>query len=571
MDPAGGVCCDCREEQQSSTCCRVGLLRRGTRIRRRADDADHISSLPDDLLLQILARVGCARAAAHTGLVSRRWRGLWTRLPELDFHHICPDRLLAALDRVARPAGSVSISIPWYHSLSPAWISSMLRVVALLAPAKLAVDVDADDADDADVVELPCFDRTTSLELSFASSLTLPPVGDFKALESLSLRSCNIDLGTLLSRCSLLRKLHIRGKFDLLTVHSPSLEELHVCAAVQLQHVDIVAPVRELKFHAIDGVRKMHSFSFSGDFTALESLFLGACHTDLGDLLPRCPRLRKLKISYWKLDSLTVHSQSLEELDVYAVPQLVHVDIVVPVLKTLMFDVYRGINKECSFSFSAPQLKDVSWHCPSRSATDRFGVIWHMYSLTLSTLESTGNTQLTDSKKNTCSLMPDIPGHMNFGAADQSFGQEISRIPTRKFTILELDIGTGGHVYGAMVLDLLGLCTFIQNLKVTLHQVNKPCSTNCSCDQPNNWRSQIISLNDLKEVEIEDFNGEEHGVALLKVLLRCAEMLDRVTVKLSRDVPQSCSAHMEFPGILKAHPSVKFSVYRWCGDQVLFN
>jgi len=63
----------------------VGLLRRGTRLRRRADDEDHISALPDDLLLHILARLGCARAAANTSLLSRRWRGLWRRVPALRF------------------------------------------------------------------------------------------------------------------------------------------------------------------------------------------------------------------------------------------------------------------------------------------------------------------------------------------------------------------------------------------------------------------------------------------------------------------------------------------------------
>ncbi|PVH31481.1 hypothetical protein PAHAL_9G156000 [Panicum hallii] len=161
----------------------------------------------------------------------------------------------------------------------------------------------------------------------------------------------------------------------------------------------------------------------------------------------------------------------------------------------------------------------------------------------------------------------------NLGDVTRSFEQEMSRIPVRNISCLALELATEEHVYGAVLLDLLGLCSSIQRLQVTLNQYDnevKACSVNCPCHQPYNWRSQIISLTDLKEVSIEGFEGEEHEVGLLKVLLRCAAMLERVTINFSRNVPRSCSAYMELPSILKAHPSVKFKIYRWCGDQVLF-
>ncbi|CAN6291813.1 unnamed protein product [Urochloa humidicola] len=37
---------------------------------------------------------------------------------------------------------------------------------------------------------------------------------------------------------------------------------------------------------------------------------LGGCNINLGDLLPRCPRLRKLQIDRWVFNSLTFHSPS---------------------------------------------------------------------------------------------------------------------------------------------------------------------------------------------------------------------------------------------------------------------
>lgn len=54
------------------------------------------------------------------------------------------------------------------------------------------------------------------------------------------------------------------------------------------------------------------------------------------------------------------------------------------------------------------------------------------------------------------------------GNVVRSFGQDISRIPVTRISVLELDITTGQHVYAAVVLDLLGRCTSIQKLSMML-------------------------------------------------------------------------------------------------------
>jgi len=58
----------------------------------------------------------------------------------------------------------------------------------------------------------------------------------------------------------------------------------------------------------------------------------------------------------------------------------------------------------------------------------------------------------------------------NLGDVARSFEQEMSRIPVRNNSRLVLELATKGHAYGAMLLDLIGLCSSIQRLHVRLNQ-----------------------------------------------------------------------------------------------------
>jgi len=147
----------------------------------------------------------------------------------------------------------------------------------------------------------------------------------------------------------------------------------------------------------------------AGDLTALESLSFGSCHMALGDLLPRCPCLRKLRLSSWQYDSITVHSTSLQELYVSAPAHLRRVDIVAPVLKKLTFSSIQGISDEFSLSLSAPLVDDHSWYFGSWST---FGGIWRVWSQQLKTLGHFVQIQQTDSREDTC-LQPQHRAHGN--------------------------------------------------------------------------------------------------------------------------------------------------------------
>ena len=121
------------------------------------------------------------------------------------------------------------------------------------------------------------------------------------------------------------------------------------------------------------------------------SLSLRDCNIDLGYLLPRCPRLRKLQIDSWQLDSLTVHSPSLEELDLSAPVLLRRIDISAPVLKALRFYANCSFDNEFTLKFSAPLVDNLYWCYDCQSTSERFGVMWFMRGLTLLTPKSLGH------------------------------------------------------------------------------------------------------------------------------------------------------------------------------------
>jgi hypothetical protein len=74
MNPYGGACRECRDNQLHSPCCRAALLRRSPRTRRHIEEADHVSALPDDLRWKIISHLDCTWAAASMSLVSSNWK-----------------------------------------------------------------------------------------------------------------------------------------------------------------------------------------------------------------------------------------------------------------------------------------------------------------------------------------------------------------------------------------------------------------------------------------------------------------------------------------------------------------
>uniref|UniRef100_A0A0A9EMI0 F-box domain-containing protein n=1 Tax=Arundo donax TaxID=35708 RepID=A0A0A9EMI0_ARUDO len=289
-------------------------------------------------------------------------------------------------------------------------------------------------------------------------------------------------------------------------------------------------------------------------FPVLERLSIAGCHFDTGALVRRCPCLRVLEVrNSGSLGTIMVHSPTIKELDVGG-EGLEGINIVAPALKRFTMSSYkeRGFN----VSFSAPAVDNLSWHwCYSQNAG--IGEMWRLRELNFWMEESI------------CVLRLTIGTLSDWLVADRNLMQDVAQLP--EFSVLELSLATYDHIYGAIVLNILEGCTSVKRLKVDiLCSLANECSPNCPCDEPQDWRTQSISLMALEEVEIKDFNRAGHEVDFLKLLFRCAPLMKMVTVRLSPKVSPSSRGCKKMYNFFKAYPSVKCYVYDFFGKQVLY-
>jgi hypothetical protein len=146
--------------------------------------------------------------------------------------------------------------------------------------------------------------------------------------------------------------------------------------------------------HAVSIEMNLNTVHFAqlqdGEFSALERLCLteGSSVIDLAALLARCPRLRVLKVTADKsaLDIITVHSASLEELDIGVSKNTAchSIDIVTPMLKQL--NLTNHGNADLGVSVSAPKMGKVSWICSYEGLALVFG-FWSLSILKIETAE----------------------------------------------------------------------------------------------------------------------------------------------------------------------------------------
>uniref|UniRef100_A0ACD5WQQ6 Uncharacterized protein n=1 Tax=Avena sativa TaxID=4498 RepID=A0ACD5WQQ6_AVESA len=608
------------------------------------DEDDRLSALPDDMLLQILARLGCVRSAARAEVLARRWRGLWTRLPDLAFRDVPAGEIQAALARVALPGVSLlNVRLPRCGSpaeckLNDSRAKSLLRGTAGLSPEILVFKLpgchNVKIGRPVEIV-LPYFHRTKSIELDTHLLRIKPPrAGEFPALETLSISGNITDLGALLDRCPQLRliKVTFHGvdpaslKAGLATLEAAVAHGLVVSllgidtnvgrhiiessrlvpildAAVRvypqefiftskfLEYVDVDLPC----FHRTMSIEmNLHPVYFTelqdGVFLALERLTISeSCGVvDLASLVTRCPHLRVLKVSADICNNVTIHSVSLEEieLDLFHDNECQGIDIVTPFLEKLKLIVCVTMNLRVSIS--ALMVKKVSLRCIYANEYPLMFGFWLLESMRSDPIhdyKGKYDALINNKGEDACSQLPfshvlslgiSAPNRLRFGVI-LDIAQEMEKFMVTNFSVLELHLNPKGHSFASFVFRLLRtrhIRTAARRLKVVLpawSEVSQTpkCLGNCPCNEPENWRRKSISLNYLEEVEINYLRGGDHDIDLVRLIFRWAPMLKRMTIKLADEIKPSeigtCATTIY--NICLAYPSVNCSIYIKSGER----
>jgi len=108
----------------------------------------------------------------------------------------------------------------------------------------------------------------------------------------------------------------------------------------------------------------------AGSFARLERLALSLCCVDPGEFLPRCPRLRVLRMDcFWTQHAVDVHSASLQELVLNDMPQPDaagdttprRVNIAAPMLREFKLQTFGDVEMMASFSAPAPMVETLSF------------------------------------------------------------------------------------------------------------------------------------------------------------------------------------------------------------------
>ncbi|CAN6218805.1 unnamed protein product [Urochloa humidicola] len=215
-------------------------------------------------------------------------------------------------------------------------------------------------------------------------------------------------------------------------------------------------------------------------------------------------------------------------------------------LKKVEVEIY--VDDELSMSFSAPMVEQFEWCIAYEGMNAVFGQLWRLDSVC--ELRVQGQPPCVQIQLRT---YPNMFQHCDFTAA-------MAHLLFPNFSVLELDIGPKGHVFGPVVLHLLQIRPVIQKLKISMENdwnaVNFPCPEDCPCKQPNNWRSESVPLTNLEVVEILDLQGKDHEVDFLKLLLQCATVLKRMSVWLVDGV-----SPWKILRIFKGYPDLEYVVY----------
>ncbi|CAO1939349.1 unnamed protein product [Urochloa humidicola] len=442
---------------------------------------DRLSALPDDVLVLILLRLGSTRDAARTILLGRRWRRVWGLLPELSFPFFPDPRGF----RDALAASAVPL-----RSLFVGGVGG--------APAASVADW------------LPAAARRV------AGELTVIDMGRGRSANGDGGGEEAEERGAIMLPC-----------FEKATSISLDLRFL----GLSVPPAGVFARLTEL---SLRGVR-----------------FHGPC--ELGEAVssPRCPCLQKLTVQDARgLDNLTIHSDSLKVLLLEQLRGLRQLTIAGALLQELCVvycfffcDQFR----QPVANISVPQLKSLRWadaydpssvHLGEMEQLKSLSTVFLVYGLEVfnhACLMFMSRIKVIESLNVVLGYMPEVNNH-------HYMMEDLTVLP--EITSLHLILRVQGHSFGACSFHMLRMCPGIKRLIMDLSEcfileAQAECPQDCICGQPPNWKTEVLMLNCLREVEIQEFRGSEHEVDFLKRLFSWATALKRMAITFNCSVTES--------------------------------
>ncbi|KAL6636647.1 hypothetical protein ACP70R_024219 [Stipagrostis hirtigluma subsp. patula] len=476
-------------------------------VSRKADhgsgDDDLISALVDDVLLHILESVAEAGVTdlVRTDALSRRWRGLWTRVPALRFD-LSPafteksaggvERFIAFVDdvlalRARSGVGINHLEISTYGEdgttcppirAAEGWIRYALQRAVVSLEVRLdddekkflVKDNDETEEDEEHVMaldHLPSSARLETMRLDLGlARVRLPATAAFESLVDFTLERMKVggDSSRLLSRLTS-------------SECCPSLQKLSMC--------DI-----ELKKNAELLIESSTLLELSLDLIC-----------DLSSMELRTPNLRVLRIK--NFDDLSVLMDSVPRLEeITFLYNSGWIDI--------NGDLTRvwGLNVALfSHGYFVDNLHDATIYLLQRCSSAR--------SLTIDLHVPTRKeqTRLVDIIKDR------IP-------------------PLHHVTSLAVDVHSLGmrHSFGDGVASLLTRFNNLRCLRVQRNVVYSDKNETLVCDHPpNDWKSTDFSLAHLQEAEFRGLIGTDCELRFLKFMLASAKDLQKVIVGFNKD------------------------------------
>uniref|UniRef100_A0A0E0RI09 F-box domain-containing protein n=1 Tax=Oryza rufipogon TaxID=4529 RepID=A0A0E0RI09_ORYRU len=502
-----------------------------------AVDADIISELNDDVLLHILGFLPSARDVARATMPSKRWRRLWALVPVLRFA-VGPGSFADEHGEVDREKFAVSRR-------------DAARRLITAVDATLLARRAAGEGNDVDVMEIALV--YSSVDKYYVCSYGMERryyLHDHR-------HEADITLSRVDSWLHFVER-HVKGSFTLeLPLVAPVAAAVAAAEArraawleantasdtdegevIFVEHVappaDVEEQEEEIDVEVVELPRSTRaevmsltlgyatvSVPATGAFRALTDFTLHHAVLDagsgdddlrLGHLLSSscCPRLRRLSLRHvagvatLRLDA----AATLEELRLVHLPDLQWLDVDAPGLRLLRVGGCSRLpySDSSAMAISAARLEEFSCESlvdPERLEFNGAAAVRRIKNLEIMSFGDADDNAAAVWLLKNCYAVDHLKVKLEILLAQQDDDDIIKDVPqlpsVTSFTI-EASSWFDGHAVGASIAKFIAKCNNIKYLRIDFSGwYNLYCSEpGCLCHQPEDWKDQMISLENLR-------------------------------------------------------------------------